>query len=57
MNVRKHIQLITAADIHWRIKSFVHWKNEVHGLGTCFPNKFGLRMLVWDQNCSEFFSY
>ena len=24
MNVRKHI---TAADMHWRIKSFVHWKH------------------------------
>ena len=59
MNVRKHSQLLTAADMHWRIKSFVLWKHVhlVHGLGTCFPNKFGQRMLVWDQNCSEFFSY
>ena len=51
----KNIQQITAADIHWRMKSFVHWKHVhlVHGLGTFFPNKFGLRMLVWDQNSSE----
>ena len=44
-------QQITAADLHWRIKSFVHWKHVhlVYGLGTCFPNKFGLRVFVWDQ--------
>ena len=54
MNVKKHNQQITATDMHWRIKSFVHWKHVhlVHGLGTFFPNKFGLRMLVWDH---EFF--
>ena len=59
MNVWKHIQQITAADMHWRIKLFVHWKHVhlVHGLITCFPNKFGLRLLVCDQNSSEFYSY
>ena len=37
--------------MHWRIKSFVHWKHVhlVHGLGTFFPKKSGLRMLVWDE--------
>ena len=30
------------------------WVHLVHGLGTCFFNKFGLRMLVWDQNSSEY---
>ena len=37
--VRKHIQLIATADMHWRIKSFVQWEHVhlVHGLGTCFP--------------------
>ena len=56
MKVRKHIQQITAADMHWR---FVHWKNvdSVHGLGACFPKKFVLRILVCVQNCSEFVSY
>ena len=53
MNVRKQI---TAVVMHWRIKSFVHWKHVhlVHGLGTCFSQKFGLRMLVWDQNPMNF---
>ena len=48
---------LTAADMHWRIKSSVHWKhvNLVHGLDTFFFfKKFGLRMLVLDQNSSEF---
>ena len=25
------------------------------GLGTCFPKKFDLKMLAWNQNSSEFF--
>ena len=52
MNVRRHIQHIATADMQWRIKLFVHWKHVhlVHGLGTCFPKKLGLRMLVWYQN-------
>ena len=25
--------------------------------GHVFNKKFGLRVLVWDQNCNEFFSY
>ena len=28
----------------------------VHGLGTCFFQKFGLRVLVWDQNSCEYCS-
>jgi len=45
---QKHIQQITAADMHWRIKSFVHWKNVhlVHGLGTCFQQK------IWTESAS-----
>ena len=49
-NIRKRIQQITTADMHWRIKSFVHWKhvNLVHGLGTFF---FSLQK-IWTENAS-----
>ena len=53
MNVRKHILQITAADMHWRITSSVHWKhvNLVHKLGTFFIFYFFYQK-IWTENAS-----
>ena len=55
MKVRDHIKHIATGDIQF---TFVHWKHvQLVVWGRVFPNKFELRMLVWDQNSSEGFSY
>ena len=59
MKVRDHIQHIVTGDIQFTMNKFICTLEACafSGLGTCFPKKFGLRMLVWDQNSSEVSSY
>ena len=59
MKVRDHIKHIAIGDIQFTMNKFICALQACtfSGLGTCFPKKFELRMVVWDQNCSEVFSY
>ena len=50
MKVRKHIQEITAADMHWRIKSFVHWKHEYINFSAWSWDMFPKN--IWTENAS-----
>ena len=59
MKVRDHIQHIAIGDIQFTMNKFICALEActVSGLGTCFPRKSGVRILVWDQNSSEVSSY
>ena len=59
MKVRQHIQHIDTGDIQFTINKFICALEACtfSGLGMYFSKKFELRMLLWDQNSSEGFSY
>ena len=51
MSENKSNRYVTAADMHWIVQSFVHWKhvNLAHGLGTWFSFFFPK---IWTKNAS-----
>ena len=55
----EHIQHIATGDIQFTMKKFICALEACtfSGLGTCFPKKFELRTLVFDQNPTEVSSY